>query len=75
MEIDAQNFLARVARLLEVESVTPATDFRAGPLWDSLTAFALRVLIGQVRGRALSAAELDVCRSVADLLQAAGVAA
>ena len=37
-----QEFLERVAGILEVPSVAPETDFRAGPLWDSLTAFALR---------------------------------
>ena len=42
-----QEFLERAAGILEVPSVAPETDFRAGPLWDSLTAFALRVMIHQ----------------------------
>ena len=52
--MDAQEFLDRTAGILEVPSVTPETDFRAGPLWDSLTAFALRVMIDQRCGKRLS---------------------
>ena len=69
----AQEFLDRVAGALEVPAVSPDTDFRAGPLWDSLTAFALRVMIQQRFGKALSAAELEKCKTVADLMAAAGV--
>lgn len=68
-----QEFLERVAGILEVPSVAPETDFRAGPLWDSLTAFALRVMIHQRFGRELSAADLEKCRTIADLMTAAGV--
>ena len=67
-----QEFLERVAGILEVPSVAPETDFRAGPLWDSLTAFALRVMIHQRFGRELSAEDLEKCRTVADLMAAAG---
>ena len=73
--MNAQEFLVRTARILEVESVEPVTDFRAGPLWDSLTAFALRVMVEQKCGRKLSAADLAACRTVADLMSAAGVEA
>jgi|P1105metagenome_2_1110788.scaffolds.fasta_scaffold04349_4 acyl carrier protein len=72
--MDANEFLDRTAGLLEVPSVTPETDFRAGPLWDSLTAFALRVMIDQRCGRRLSGADIESCRTVADLMKAAGVA-
>ncbi len=68
-----QEFLERAAGILEVPSVAPETDFRAGPLWDSLTAFALRVMIHQRFGRELSAADLEKCRTIADLMTAAGV--
>lgn len=71
MGIEVQTFLSKVARLLEVPAVTPEADFRTGPLWDSLTAFALRVLVDQTRGRPMSAAELARCRTVADLVKAA----
>ena len=73
MSMNQQTFLDRVAGILEVPSVGPDTDFRAGPLWDSLTAFALRVMISQKCGRTLSGADIDACRTVADLMAAAGV--
>ena len=73
MTKDAQEFLDRAAGVLEVPSVAPDTDFRTGPLWDSLTAFALRVMIQQRFGKALSAADLEKCKTVADLMAAAGV--
>ena len=72
--ISAQDFLDRVAGILEVPSVAPETDFRAGPLWDSLTAFALRVMVQQRCGRTLSAGDIAGCRTVADIMAAAGVA-
>ncbi len=71
--MDAQEFLERTARILEVPSVAADTDFRAGPLWDSLTAFALRVMIDQRCGRKLTGADIDSCKTVSDLMKAAGV--
>lgn len=73
MSKSSQEFLDRVAGALEVPSVGPDTDFRAGPLWDSLTAFSLRVMIQQRFGKTLSADDLAACRTVADLMAAAGV--
>lgn len=72
--MERQTFLDSVAGILEVPSVDPQTDFRAGPLWDSLTAFALRVMIDQKCGVTLSGADIAACRTVADLMAAAGVA-
>ncbi len=72
--MEAQEFLERTARILEVPSVTPDTDFRAGPLWDSLTAFALRVMIDQRCGKRLSGVDIEACKTVSDLMKAAGVA-
>ncbi len=71
--MEAQEFLERTARILEVPSVTPETDFREGPLWDSLTAFALRVMIDQRCGKRLSGADIEACKTVSDLMKAAGV--
>ena len=73
MTSTAQEFLDRVAGALEVPDVSPDTDFRAGPLWDSLTEFALRVMIQQRFGKQLSAKDLASCKTVADLMDAAGV--
>lgn len=73
MEQRAQEFLDRIARLLEEPKVAMADDFRAFHLWDSLTAFAIRVLFRQKYSVELSAEELDGCRTVADLAKKAGV--
>lgn len=66
-------FCRMVAGILERESVTPETDFRAGPIWDSLTGFALIVAIAQRYGRRLAVADLADMKTVADLAAAAGV--
>lgn len=68
-----QDFLKTVAGILEVPSVTEATDFRSGPIWDSLTAFALRVMVAQRCGRTLSADALRAMKTVGDLAAFAGV--
>ena len=68
-------FLKTVAGVLEVPAVTAGTDFRSGPIWDSLTAFALRVMIQQRYGRALSAEQLKAMNTVGELAAFAGVSA
>ena len=69
------DFLRRMAEVLEVSSVGLDDDFRSFDLWDSLTAFAIRVLIEQRYGRKVSAEELKAARTVRDLAALAGVEA
>lgn len=69
------DFLRRMAEVLEVPSVGLDDDFRSFDLWDSLTAFAIRVLIEQRYGRKVSAEELKAARTVRDLAALAGVEA
>lgn len=64
-----------VAGILEVGSVSSETDFRAGPIWDSLTGFALIVAISQRYGRRLAVADLAKLKTVGELAAAAGVSA
>ena len=64
-----------MAEVLEVPSVGLDDDFRSFDLWDSLTAFAIRVLIEQRYGRKVSAEELKAARTVRDLAALAGVEA
>ena len=63
-----QTFLAMLADVLEVASVSPEEDYRRAPLWGSLTAFSLKVTLQQKYGRALSLSELDSCSSAAELM-------
>jgi len=73
--MDMDDFLRRMAEVLEVPSVGLDDDFRGFDLWDSLTAFAIRVLIEQRYGRKVSAEELKAARTVRDLAALAGVEA
>ena len=68
------DFLRRLAEVLEVPEVRAEDDFRGFDMWDSLTAFAIRVLIEQRYGRKVSAEELKAARTARDLAALAGVA-
>lgn len=70
-----EEFLARVAEVLEVPSVQPGDAFRSVPMWGSLTGFALVVMIEQRYGRRLGADAFKNLVTVADLASAAGVTA
>jgi len=61
------DFLRRLAEVLEVPEVRAEDDFRGFDMWDSLTAFAIRVLIEQRYG-------LKAARTARDLAALAGVA-
>lgn len=69
-----QEFLAKVAGILEVPSVDVATDFRATDGWCSLKAFGLLVMLDQDYGKTLSIEGFLGLRTVADLAAVAGVA-
>lgn len=66
-------FLRNVADVLEVPSVKPEDDFRAVPMWGSLTGFALVVMCEQKYGRRLTAADFATLKTVGDLARAVGV--
>ena len=70
-----QEFLEKVAEVLEVPAVRPEDAFRAVPMWGSLTGFALVVMIEQRYGRRLTAADFVSLKTVGDLARAAGVVA
>ena len=67
-------FLSQVADILEVPVAKPGDDFRAAPMWGSMAAFALMVMVEQRYGRKLSAAQIAGCSTVADIAALAGVA-
>ena len=66
-------FLDKVAAVLEVPSVTSDTDFRAVEGWCSLMAFGLLVMLEQRYGKTLAVEDFQTLRTVADLASAAGV--
>ncbi len=70
-----QQFLERVAEVLEVPSVTADFAFRSAPGWSSLMGFALLVMFEQTYGVRISVDDFLKLQTVADLARAAGVAA
>lgn len=66
-------FLAKVATILEVASVTPETDFRQVPGWCSLKAFGLLVMLEEDHGQRLSVDDFLKLRTVADLAAVAKI--
>ena len=70
-----QEFLEKVAEVLEVPAVQPGDAFRDVPMWGSLAGFALVVMIEQKYGKRLTAADFAPLKTVADLAAAVGVGA
>ena len=70
-----RTFLEQVAEILEVPAVTPETRFRDTPMWGSLTAFALAVMLEQRYGRRVAPGDFAPLATVADLAAYAGVPA
>lgn len=73
MDSDLQRFLERLAEVLEVPSVSLEDDFRAVPMWSSMTGFAVMVMFDLDYERGLTADELKKMSTVRDLAKAAGV--
>lgn len=73
MDSDLQRFLERLAEVLEVPSVSLEDDFRAVPMWSSMTGFAVMVMFDLDYERGLTADELKKKSTVRDLAKAAGV--
>lgn len=67
-------FLAKVAEILEVASVTPDFKFREIDEWDSLKGFSLIVLMEQDYGKEMSVETFLKSETVGDLARFAGVA-
>ena len=67
-------FLEKVAEVLEVPAVRPEDDFRAVDGWCSLMGFGLLVLLEQNYGKSLTVDDFLKLATVADLARAAGVA-
>lgn len=66
-------FLVKVAEILEVDSVVPEFDFRTIEEWDSMKGFSLIVLLESDYGKQMSVDEFLNCKTVAQLAAFAGV--
>ncbi|MCR5414876.1 MAG: hypothetical protein K6F50_09175 [Kiritimatiellae bacterium] len=70
-ETRAKEFLAALADVLEVSSIGPADDYRETPLWGSLTAFALKVMLKQRYRAEVAVRDLCSFRSAGELMERA----
>ena len=68
-----EEFTAKIADILEVDSVTPEFRFRTLDDWNSLKGFSLMVLMEQDYGKEMSVDDFLGCETVNDLAKFAGV--
>ena len=66
-------FLDKVAEILEVDSVDANSEFRSVAEWDSMKGFSLIVLLESDYGKQMSVNEFMGCKTVGDLANFAGV--
>jgi len=62
-------FLSRIATILEVEQLHPADDLKAFPQWDSLAVLSVIAMLDASYGVNLRAADLAPLKSAGDLWQ------
>ena len=67
------DFLSKVAEILEVEVTTVDFKFRDIAEWDSMKGFSLIVLMEQEYGKEMGVEEFMACETVGDLAKFAGV--
>lgn len=73
MKRSMNEFLPKIAEILEMELVTPEFEFRTVDNWDSLKGFSIIVLMESDYGKPMTVAEFMACKTVADLAKFAGV--
>lgn len=61
------DFLDRVANILETPSVTPGLEFRSVPGWSSMMGFALFIMLEDEYGVKISPERFRELKTVADL--------
>lgn len=66
-------FLGRVANILETPGVTPELEFRTVRGWGSMMGFALFVMLEDEYGAKLTPEGFRELTTVADLMRAAGM--
>ena len=70
--IDRDDFLGRVADILEVPDVTPELEFRSVPCWGSMMGFALYIMLEDEYGAKINPERFRELRTVADLMAEVG---
>lgn len=68
-----EEFLAKIAEILEIDSVTADFKFRSIDEWDSLKGFSIIVLMEQDYGKEMSVEQFLACETVEELAKFAGV--
>ena len=68
-----EEFLSKVAEILEVDKTAPEANFRDVPDWDSMKGFSLIVLMESDYGKAMTVDQFMACETVADLAKFAGI--
>ena len=66
-------FLSKIAEILEIDAVTPDFKFREIDDWNSLKGFSIIVLIESDYGKIMTVEEFLTCKTVDDLAKFAGV--
>ena len=68
-----EEFLAKVAEILEIPSVTLDLDFRTVEDWDSMKGFMLLVMLENDYGRPMTVETFLQTNTVGELARAAGL--
>lgn len=66
-------FLDRVANILEVPEVTPELEFRSVPGWGSMMGFALFIMLEDEYGVKMSPEDFRELKTVAELMSVASL--
>jgi acyl carrier protein len=67
------DFLDRVANILETPAVAPELEFRSVPGWGSMMGFALFIMLEDEYGVKMSPERFRELKTVAELMSAAGI--
>lgn len=67
------DFLDRVANILEAPAVSPELEFRSVPGWGSMMGFALFIMLEDEYGVKMSPEQFRELKTVAELMSAAGI--
>ena len=70
--LDRDDFLGRVADILEVPEVMPELEFRSVPGWGSMMGFALYIMLEDEYGVKITPERFRGLKTLADLMSEAG---